>query len=70
MTGLAFVLGILSTDKGAPSFMRTMGVPILLAGIFGFIWSIVTAYTQGLNASMAVIFMGLSGKLIQKPMEG
>lgn len=64
-----FIRKMLSTDIGVPSFLRVMGLPIIFTGLFMLIYGTIEAYDTAVFTGGTVVFLGLTGKLVQKRME-
>ena len=51
------------------SWTRLISTPVVLAGIYCFIWSIMMKYSDGAFSSIAVITLGLGTKTVQTKFE-
>lgn len=51
------------------SWTRLISTPVVLAGLYCFVWSIMSRYSDGAFSSIAVITLGLGTKTVQTKFE-
>lgn len=64
-----YLISMLSERSGKPSFLRSVGLPIIATGIFMLVYGTIKEYDTAVFTGGTIIFMGLSGKLAQKSLE-